>query len=243
MSDPQEKRSSQGRSGSGGGRGGTHRAGSPEPVWELGWDHGRWALAPSDDPPARGVAYAELPLRGIAFFIDILLVQLSATMILQVSAFVAGLTVLNTLPGGVRDQAIQSSLGFGVPTLVVGLLQALVFVYLWRVYRSSPGQLALGLFTVRARDGAPLSKRRALVRWLLLFLPAFIVAASSNVGIWYAYGIGKVSDQTGATGLAVSLPVVWYTIVFLSIVLSRRGRSLIDRAAGSVVLRRTDDDS
>lgn len=207
------------------------------PDWELDLDIEGATLAPREDWPTPGVASVELPRRAIAFVLDVLFVQMTATMLLQVTAFIAGLTVLQSLPGGVKDQVVQSWLGFGVPTVIVGILFAAVHVYFWRVWRQSPGQHVLGIYTVRAADGARLSKRRAFVRWVLLLMPAWLIAGSSNFGVWYSFGIVKGADQTITTGLAITLPVVWWTVVLVTALVSRNGRGLHDRLSGAVVVQ------
>jgi uncharacterized RDD family membrane protein YckC len=190
------------------------------------------------DGAAGDVAQGGLALRGVAFLFDMLVVQFSATMVLQAIAFVFGVTILAD-NGGVTDQPLQAWVAFGLPAIAIAVVLAIGHVYLWRVQHASPGQLVTGLFTVRMADGGTLSRRQALVRWLMLFLPAWWISASNNIGIWYAYGLARNSDQTTPTGLGVTLPVVWYLILALSIAVSRNGRGLHDRAAGSVVVYRT----
>lgn len=199
-------------------------------------DEEPYSLVPRADAPANGVAYADLPRRAVAFALDLVMVQVLTTMALELGAFVTGSTLLT--PTGVTDRVLGAWLGFGVPTLIVAVLEAVAFVYFWRVHRASPGQIVLGLFTVRNADGDRLSKRRGLLRWLLTFLPAFFIAASSNLGVVWGFAIGQQSDQQGATGFALSLPLIWFLVVFISMLINPRGRGLNDRLAGSVVVRR-----
>ena len=206
-----------------------------DPDWFLDAEE-PWSLVPRADPPENGVAYADLPRRAVAFALDLVMVQVITTMFLEAAAFVTGSTLLTS--SGVTDRVLGAWLGFGVPTLILAVIEAVAFVYFWRVYRASPGQLMLGLFTVRNADGDRISKRRGLLRWLFTFLPAYIIAASSNLGVVWGFAVGQQSDQQGATGFAVSLPLVWFVVVFMTMLINSRGRGIHDRFAGSVVVRR-----
>lgn len=217
-------------------RGSSHRAEESGTVrWVLEPEPGE-AFAPTDAAPANGVEYPDIPLRSIAFVIDLIIIQATATAVLQPAAFVAGVAILSQQ--GIPDTLIGSWVGFGVPVLIVALLQALILAGLWRVYTASPGQLLTGLQTVRERDGRRLSRSASLVRWIFIFLPALMMAASTDLGVWWAFGIGAHSDQNGASGFAITLPVIWYGVLLLSAVIDKRGRGLHDRLSRSVVVRR-----
>src|SRR5205814_9364722 len=127
-----------------------------------------------------------------------------------------------------------------LPGGIVAILQGLILAGFWRVYTASPGQLLTGLQTVRMEDGHRLTRRAALIRWLFLFLPGLLLTASTDIGIWYSYAIGSgtQSDQTTASGLALTLPVVWFAVLLVSALIERHGRGLHDRLARSVVVRR-----
>ena len=193
-------------------------------------------LAPREEGPALGVEYPDMPTRGIAFVLDLLLIQSTGTVLLQPAAFLSGAVILRQQ--GITDRVIGSWIGFALPVLVVAVLQALVLAGFWRVYTASPGQLLTGLQTVRLRDGRRLSRRAGLVRWLLLFMPALMLTASTDLGIWWAFGVGKASDQNGASGIAITLPVIWYAVLLVSALVDGRGRGLHDRLSRSVVVRR-----
>lgn len=213
------------------------------PNWQADLDFGRGILAPKGEDPALGVAYVDLPRRAVAFFLDVLMTQITATLLLQVAGFVAGITLLQST--GVTDNALSAWLGFALPTIAVAVLQGAVQILFLRSYRATPGQLILGLHTLRAADGRPLGKGRALLRWLLTFMPAWAIAASSNIGIWWAAGVARSpagqisSDAVVPSGLSITLPVIWFTIILISILLSERGQGIHDRLAGSVVVQRT----
>jgi RDD family len=207
-------------------------------TWSPDLDIGRGALSPKADDPAPGIAYADLPRRSVAFFLDVMLVQTTTTLVLQVTGFVAGLTLLNAT--GVTDNSLNAWLGFALPTLVLGILQALVIVFFLRSYAATPGQVILGINTVRASDGQRLGKGRALVRWLATLMPVWAIAASSNLGVWWAASIMRSAsisaDAVFPSGFAIAVSVIWFLVLLVSMLLNSQGRGLQDRLAGSVVV-------
>ena len=205
--------------------------------WDIDFEPWRATIAPGADPPALGVRFAELPIKALAFMLDVLFIQVLVTMLQQVDQFVANETILSST-GGVTDQALQSWVAFGIPGLLILAILGVLQVYFWRVFRASPGQLVVGLYTLRASEGTALSKRRAFVRWLLLFAPMWVVSTAPWLGVVLHYGISTAFDATTVQGICVALPVVWYLIIALTIGINGRGRGLHDRAAASVVVRR-----
>ncbi len=209
-------------------------------------DAERWILepepaevfAPSADAPAAGVEYPDFAVRSLAFVIDLLLIQSTGTVLLQPAGFLAGKLLLSG--SGPPDQLVGAWIGFFLPVVIVAFIQALILAGFWRVYTASPGQMLTGLQTVRHADGRRLSRRAALVRWVLLFLPALILTASTDIGIWWSYALGASTqdDQTTASGIAITLPVIWYAVLLVSALIERHGRGLHDRLARSVVVRR-----
>ena len=201
-------------------------------------DTQRWVLepeqpevfAPSAEAPAPGVEYPDFAMRSLAFAIDLLLIQSTGTVLLQPAGFLAGKLLLSA--SGPPDQLVGSWLGFFVPVVIV---QALILAGFWRVYTASPGQMLTGLQTVRNADGRRLTRRAALVRWLFLFFPALLLTANTDIGIWWSYalGAGNQGDQTTASGIAITLPVIWYLVLLVSAMLERHGRGLHDRLSPS----------
>jgi uncharacterized RDD family membrane protein YckC len=209
-------------------------------------DNPRWVLepeppevfAPSADGPAPGVEYPDFAIRSLAFVIDLLLIQSTGTLLLQPAGFLASKLLLST--SGPPDQVVGSWLGFFLPVVIVAIIQALILAGFWRAYTASPGQMLTGLQTVRHADGHRVSRRAAFVRWLFLFFPALVLTASTDIGIWWSYALGKgtQADQTTASGMAITLPVIWYVVLLVSALVERHGRGLHDRLARSVVVRR-----
>jgi uncharacterized RDD family membrane protein YckC len=206
--------------------------------WDLEFEPWRGALAPRGDAPARGVNLAELPVRGIAFLLDLLLIQQVSAVVLQLFSFLAAHTILGSPSGGVSDPVLAAWSAFGLPFIGLAVVEAITFVFLWRVYRASPGQMVLGLFTLDANRGAALSKRRAFVRWVFLFLPALIMSSADAISYVGHFALAPSVEQAVVAGFAVLLPSIWLVILTISILVDRRGRGLHDRLAGSVVVRR-----
>jgi uncharacterized RDD family membrane protein YckC len=206
--------------------------------WDIGYRPWRGAGSPSIDTPAIGVAWGELPVRAIAFLLDLVLIQFLVSNVGQAMAWVLSQTVLKS--SGVSDPTLSAWLGSGLPVGVLAVIQVVAFVYFWRVFRASPGQMALGLFTVGSRDGLSLSKSRAFIRWLLLYMPAWLLTAGSAISVVLAFGVSRNFDQSTVSGLLATLPILWYLVLAISVGLSGRGRGLHDIAAASVVVRAED---
>jgi len=206
--------------------------------WDLEFEAWRGALAPRGEAPARGVNLAELPVRGIAFLIDVVLIWLTSSMWFPMFSFLTSHTILQPGAGGVTDQALAAWLAFGLPFIALAAIQAVAYVFLWRVYRASPGQMTLGLFTLHASRGMALSKRQAFVRWLLLLFPALIMTSADAISYVGFYSIAPKVEQAVFSGMALLIPFLWYVVLTISILLNSQGRGLHDRLARSVVVRR-----
>ena len=208
-------------------------------TWSADLDVGRGSLAPRAEDPATGIEYADFPRRAIAFVLDFVMVQTTATVVLQMTGFIAGITLLSQ--NGVTDNALSAWAGFFIPTVTVGLLQAFVYVFFLRGYRATPGQVILGINTVRGRDGDVLGRGKGFLRWLVTLAPAWAIAGSSNLGVWWSAGIQHSqsisADAVNPSGLAITLPIIWFAVLFVSSLVDSRGRGLHDRLAGSVVVR------
>jgi uncharacterized RDD family membrane protein YckC len=207
-------------------------------TWDLEFEPWRGTLAPRGDAPARGVNLAELPVRGIAFLVDLLLIQQVSAVVLQLFSFVAAHTILNSPTGGVSDPWLAAWAAFGLPFIGLAVVEAITFVFLWRVFRASPGQMVLGLFTMDVKRGTALTKRRAFVRWVFLFLPALIMSSADAISYVGHFALVPSVEQAVVAGFAVLLPSIWLVILTISILVDRRGRGIHDRLAGSVVVRR-----
>lgn len=153
-------------------------------------------------------------------------------------SFLTSHTILQPDAGGVTDQALAAWLAFGLPFIALAAIQAVIHVFLWRVYRASPGQMVLGLFTLQATRGTALSKRLSVVRWLLVLFPALIMTSADAISYVGFYSIAPSVEQAVFSGMALLVPFVWYVILTISIVVNSQGRGWHDRLARSIVVRR-----
>lgn len=203
--------------------------------WDLEWEPLRRAGAPDRLPPSADAAYAEFPPRAIAFAVDVLLLWLIFQLLLQGRALVAlWLT---------RDAPQQNDPTLAISGLVVVAAIALVSlgaIYFWRVFRATPGQMVLGLFVIRRGTGERLTRGGALLRWLALYAPfVLLISYTQLIDIVFRSDLLPDGDPLFVASLAYFLPVAWYVVLGLSVLLEgKRGRGLHDRLAGSVVVRR-----
>jgi uncharacterized RDD family membrane protein YckC len=215
-------------------------AGQPRPAdaprgWDLEWEPLRRAGAPDRLPPSAEAAYAEFPVRAIAFAVDVLLLWLIFQLLLQGRALVAlWLT---------RDAPQQNDPTLVVSGLVVIAAIALISlgtVYFWRVFRATPGQMVLGLFVIRRGTGEPITRAAALLRWLALYAPfVLLISYTQLIDIIFRSDLLPDGDPLFIASLAYFVPVAWYVVLGLSVLIEgKRGRGLHDRLAGSVVVRR-----
>ncbi|CAN5741013.1 hypothetical protein BH23CHL7_BH23CHL7_03760 [soil metagenome] len=204
--------------------------------WDLDWEPTeKGAGAPAELPPDRGAVYAEFPLRALAFVIDFVL----AFVVGQFSSSALGLIAawLNRQPGATPDNSLLLA---SSSHAVLSIIFTLAFLYLWRAFRATPGQMALHLMIVRADTGEPLSRGRMILRWLLVYLPLAPLMSYQTLGTALARIPATAQvDQFLIAGAALLLPLIWWFVLALSIGFDRRrGRGLHDRLAGSVVVRR-----
>jgi len=211
-------------------------------AWDLEAEPTGRAFAPAADGPAPGVRYAELPIRAAAFALDaVLLITISEGVFRALSTFIfSGILSPSSTPGpGSR------SLYLAVILALVGLVaaQAVVMTYLTRVFRATPGQMVLGLFTLSRRHGRALGPSAAFVRWLTLFAPLAILTIGPLVVSVVSQFIAS-SGQTPPDPLDVAstitqlAPVAWFVVLIASMLLDESGRGLHDHLSGSVVVRR-----
>ncbi len=206
------------------------------PAGTWGSDAAAWGrMAPSAAAPASGVAYAELPLRVVAFLLDLLLLRVLLSVLLE---------PVYGLLGSLLFPDDQSGLGsYAFPVLVflaIAAAHGAAVIYCWRVARASPGQMLLGLFTLDADAGTRLSVRQAILRWLILFVPALLLSGFASIVVDAAsILLGAGSSATFQWRALVPLIAgVWLLLLAVSCLNDERGRGTHDRISGSVVVRR-----
>jgi uncharacterized RDD family membrane protein YckC len=203
--------------------------------WQLDWEPVHRAGAPSRLPPTDDAVYAEAPVRIAAFAIDVLLALVLGQLASQTLAVAA--TWWSRQPGVAQDQAVLAASGSHV---IASVAMTLLFAYLWRVFRQTPGQMALRLHVLRRGTGERLSRAAALARWLVLYLPlALVMSYQTLSGALARIPATANLDQLHVVTVALVLPFAWWLLLGVSVLAERRrGRGLHDRLAGSVVVRR-----
>lgn len=212
-----------------------------------GWDFesapAHHALRPWQRPPMPGVIYAELPLRAIAYLVDLVLVAFVVSVVAHPLVGIAEAAVIPHLDI-TNDMGLRAVLIEVGPPAVVFLAALVAIVYCWTTFRASPGQMTLGLFTVTRIDGLALTRRQALLRSLLLYGPMVFLWDFAGIAVrlgQLATNFGTATDALPTILVYVLLeigPLVWIALLTLSIARDRRGRGWHDKLAGSVVVRR-----
>jgi uncharacterized RDD family membrane protein YckC len=149
------------------------------------------------------LAPAAVATRVIAFIIDGIILGIC-------SAVIGAIIGDTTIVGGITRAIIYGVLGF------------VYFGYTWTAWRASPGQRILGLMTVNAADGAPLTWNQATMRWAFLFGPSVLNSL---------FPIG------GGLGAIVSLVILAYYIYLLyTAATDPRKQGFHDKQATSLVI-------
>jgi len=203
--------------------------------WDLEWQPERHAGRPERTPPSLDAAYAEWPLRALAFVLDLVLIYVLFQLLGQARSLLV--LWITREDQATNDGALVTS---GALLLLAVLGLSLLAVWGWRVLRATPGQQLLGLFVVERGSGLRLRRRAAFVRWLLLYAPlAALLGYTQLIDVLFRSRLLEASDPLLVASLAFFLPVAWYLVLGLSVLAERRrGRGLHDRLAGSVVVRR-----
>jgi uncharacterized RDD family membrane protein YckC len=198
--------------------------GTPPPQQPGNWQtpsssQGGFQAAPIEAGPAPGVAYADLVTRVVAYIIDAII-------------YGVALAVVFLIVGGIL-LAVGGLVGALLALVVVSVLalfgSAIYFVYTWTTMRASLGQKVLGLETVRAADGATLTRDQAIRRWAFLFGP-FVLASV----------LQQVLGTSNIIGLLLSIATFAYLVYLLyTTSQSPKRQGYHDVQAGTVVIKRT----
>ena len=171
-------------------------------------------------PGPAGLLLADVPNRIMALVLDII--------ILSVIGF--GLAWL--FGGLVNEPGSLDSAGRSldvVAFLVVLALQAAIslayFVGFWTRSGATPGMRLLGLRVGDESDGRPLGARPAVLRWLILGLPALL----ASLTIYVPDAIGVILGALGA---------VWLLLLLYSMAQRPTKQGAQDRIAHSIVVRK-----
>ena len=209
-----------------------------EDPWDLDAEPWPDALTPSEEGPAPGVVYAELPLRAIAFLVDVAVAQLIVTVLIQGASWALAFVSSAALsePGPTNPQFLV----FLGCLLIGAICHAILATYATTTYRASPAQLFLGLFTFR-RDGGRLGVSVSLLRWILTILPALVLINSGLIQNLVQFGLGVDVTSTADTNIRSLLvlgPLLWGVVLAVTCLRNPRGQGLHDQASHAVVVRR-----
>jgi uncharacterized RDD family membrane protein YckC len=214
------------------------------PPWDLDASPVGRVLAPSAPPPAEGVDWAELPLRAGALLIDLAIISVVTDLIGRAVNWVWTMIVFPTFTDPYTP--VETGTRFWhaalliAPNLLMWVLVGAAAMYLWTVYRASPGQMALGLFTVDT-EGRPLQRGPATMRFLVLAIP-WILTGGTNILLQVTQLFEPEASQLWREPLYAVfavLPLLWFAVLSLTMLRDARGRGWQDRVAGSVVVRRS----
>jgi uncharacterized RDD family membrane protein YckC len=183
--------------------------------------------APATVPGPSGLTLADVPNRSIALVLDMLaLAAIGLLLAVTLGGLFGGMTSGAATTGGPLDQPGRD---LNVAAfLVVGLAQLAIsfgyFAYAWVILRGTPGMRLLGLRIGDEADGRSVSWDQALVRWLIVGLPAtlatFVVCVPSLIGL-----------VLGLLGL------LWLLLLLYTMTRSPSRRGVQDRYGRTIVVR------
>ncbi len=166
-----------------------------------------------------GLLLADVPNRIMALVIDIILLSLVGFVL----AWLLGGLVSE--PGALDSPGGELEV---VAFLVVLLLQLAVsaayFGGAWVLFGTTAGMRLLGLRVGTETDGRPLDPRHAIVRWLVVGIPALLVSLA-------LYVPNTIALILAALGLA------WLLLLLYTMVQGSAKQGLQDRVARSIVVR------
>ncbi|MFO1538855.1 MAG: RDD family protein, partial [Chloroflexota bacterium] len=179
----------------------------------------RLSAAP-DVPGVRGLVYADLVARAVAWLLDLVVLALLGALVAGLAGLVTGGVVRDTL-----TEADAVDIVVLVPVLVLQLLlSALYLIVAWGRFERSIGMALVGLRVLDERDALRLPTGGAVRRWILLGIPSTLCI----VWTWVPALIGWILLAGG--GILVLLLLV-------SAIGDPIGQGYHDRIAGSIVVK------
>jgi uncharacterized RDD family membrane protein YckC len=169
----------------------------------------------TEQGPAAGIEYAELPIRIGAYIVD-------AVILFVCYAVVASILVTLLVISGAWF------ITWVITAVLYAAASAIYFIWSWTNLRASPGQKILNLETVRASDGATLDADVAIRRYLYLFGP-FLLAQIFSFG---GFAVPLLGSLVGLLSLVYA---IW---LLYTVSQSPKRQGFHDVQAGTVVVRR-----
>jgi len=163
--------------------------------------------------------------RLVAFLLDGIVLLVAGFALLALTTVVIGPTVV--LDTDAAASPVSEVRGWRVVlnAVLLAALSGLYFVISWARAGWTPGQR---LFRIAVRGSSPLagiSPRQAVLRWALLGAPLGLASALTvNLPLLFL--------------AVVVASFAWFAVLVMTTLLSRTGRGLHDRLAGTTVIRR-----
>jgi RDD family len=170
-----------------------------------------------------GLYYADVPNRLVGYLVD--------AVFLTILAFV-GAVIISVVFGPVvtidasADPTVSLDEGLALLNGALGIIiSAVYFIGTWRRLRGSPGQRLLRMEIGAETDGAAITYRQGVVRWLLIGLPLCLEAALVPV----------ISGSVDA--LLILALAAWYVVLLVSTARDPAKQGLHDRLAHTAVTK------
>jgi uncharacterized RDD family membrane protein YckC len=167
--------------------------------------------------------YADVPARLIGYVLD--------AAFLSIAVFV-GAVLISLLFGPVvtfdsaADPPVRVDAGLAIADACLAtVVSATYFVFTWRRFGGSPGQLLLGMRIWVEDHGFPISTGQCFVRWLFIGLPMGVQA------------VAAVALPGKGDALLIVALLAWYVVLLVSTARSPVKQGLHDRAARTVVTK------
>ena len=160
-------------------------------------------------PGARGLIYAGVIPRTIAWFLDTFLIGLTSLVVL-------GILIAVIVGSPQQGDAVLSVIAW----IGIAVIATVYFIGFWTgPRRATPGMRLLKLQIGFVATGEPLSARQAALRVAALGIPLWPLIAVPQIGV-----------------ISGTVLLVWPVVLLVSTVVSARRRGLHDRAAWSAVV-------
>ncbi len=170
-------------------------------------------------PGPPGLYFADVPNRIMALVIDIIVLSIIGSVL----AWLFGGLVSE--PGALDSAGGELDIVAFVVVLVLQL--AISFGYfgaLWVLVSATAGMRILGLRVGDESDGRPINWRQALIRWLIVGIPALLV----SLVIYVPNTIGMILAALG---------LVWMLLLLYTIAQSPTKQGLHDRFGHTIVVK------
>ncbi len=190
-----------------------------------GWTRSLTSTVASPGPA--GLTLADVPNRIIALVLDIILLAVVGLLLaLVLGGLFGGMATGGSAAGGSFDSA-GGDLNVAA-FLVVAIAQLAIsfgyFAYAWVMLRGTAGMKMLGLRIGDQDDGHSISWDQALIRWLLLGVPATLLTFAVYVPSWLGFMVGLVG-------------FLWLMALLPTMAQSPGKQGLHDRRARTIVVR------